>query len=491
MINNIAIFSIVLLVLVTCFLVIAGSISRNYKIQSNSLSFLLARGTLRSNSIVSLLLSSSFGINALLYAAWLGFSVGAWGLIIQLAWGLSFFLLSPYSTRIRSANSLHDLLGKKFGHVTKVIAAFCTLVGFIYLMGWELEIGTSSIRSLISLDNELTLEKAQSVTDFIIMGIVLGTIFYTLWGGMKGNALVDQLLNFIKILVIVFLTILLMNRFIKINNINLLVSIFPSLDTMKQNLGIFGLMTNIIFNLAWQFIDNSSWQSIIAGSDPTQMQSSKNLRISGFVIFLTIGLIGTFFGISLANTEDITPDNILAQAVGLLPQYKEFVTIAMIVMIAACVMSLLDGLFLSSTYTLTMDIIPLLNKSGIINYSNQLNTNLWVIRLFLLFIAIAATWGIKFIFKITGANLFDFVYIVIITQLALFGPVIIALVTNRLSVKFMWVSIVIALLFGFGSIAVGTIFQYKFIIDGAGTFTLFSSIIFSLLIYNKKESCNE
>ena len=75
--------------------------------------FLLGGRTLGKMSIVNLLLSSSFGVNALFYAVWLGFTVGVWGLVIQGAWALSFVLLTPYSDRLRSGNSLHDFLGKK------------------------------------------------------------------------------------------------------------------------------------------------------------------------------------------------------------------------------------------------------------------------------------------------------------------------------------------------------------------------------------------
>jgi hypothetical protein len=103
------------------------------------------------------------------------------------------------------------------------------------------------------------------------------------------------------------------------------------------------------------------------------------------------------------------------------------------------------------------------------------------VRVSLLVIALTATWGVNFIFQITGSNLFDFVYIVIITQLALFGPVIIALTTDRIATNPMWICIAIALTVGFGAIAAGTIFQNKLLLDGAGTLTLFTSMILALL----------
>src|SRR5262245_40619955 len=90
--------------------------------------FLLAGRVLPSSSVVSLLLSSSFGLNALIYAAWLGYTIGAWAIIIQAAWALSFVLLIPFARSFYGISSLHDLLGSRYGAATKVFAAICSLV---------------------------------------------------------------------------------------------------------------------------------------------------------------------------------------------------------------------------------------------------------------------------------------------------------------------------------------------------------------------------
>jgi uncharacterized sodium:solute symporter family permease YidK len=45
--------------------------------------YLLAGGGLSRPSLISLLLSASFGLNALFYAAWLGYAIGMWALIIR------------------------------------------------------------------------------------------------------------------------------------------------------------------------------------------------------------------------------------------------------------------------------------------------------------------------------------------------------------------------------------------------------------------------
>lgn len=447
--------------------------------------FLLGGRSLGKMSIVNLLLSSSFGVNALFYAVWLGYTIGIWGLVIQGAWALSFVFLTPYSDRIRSGNSLHDFLGKKFGLTTKIMAAFCSLIGIMYLMGWEVGIGETSLNLILTTSNQMSTEEAASSTNLLIIGIVLGALVYTIVGGLKGNAFVDKLLNLLKILVIILLAYFLLERFFSLENVSFSKAMFPSFQTMKENLGVWGLMTNLIFNLSWQFVDNSSWQSLIAGAETNKKETTRNLRLSGLVIFLTVGLLGTMIGAMLANTPEITPDNILTQAVQLLPEHNTLLTIGMFILITACIMSLLDGLFLASALTLVIDIFQS-SKKSIWNKQNvSSKKKLLLVRIALILIAIIAVWGVKFILFITGANLFDFVYIVIITQLALFGPVLIGLATDRVSKKHMWLAIIIGLIVGFGSIGVGTLYDQKLLLDGAGTFTLVSSLIFSYLISNK------
>ena len=475
----IAAMSLGCVVLLSCLMVIVGSRSRNPNALSVD-SFLLPRGALRSRYIVSLLLSSSFGVNALLYAAWLGYSVGVWGLVIQLAWALSFLLLSPYSEKLRSTNSLHELLGTRFGRGTTLVASICTLVGFTYLMGWEFAIGTSSTSSILILSGGLGSTATQGITICLMVAVVAGTLIYTLWGGMRGNAKVDQFLNLIKILGVLFITILLVAKLSHVNRSQLISAIFPSFQIMRKDLGLFGLATNILFNLAWQFVDNSSWQSVIAGQSSQVDQAQNNLRVSGSVIFLTIGLLGTLFGISLVSSPNVTPDNILTQTISLLPQHQTILVVVMITLIGACMMSLFDVLFISSTFTLTKDIVLTRNAHRSIQ-------SLTFVRLALLCIAVVATWGIRFLFQVTRINLFDFVYIVVITQLALFGPTVIALATGRSPRVPMWWAIICALVIGFGSAAIGTLLGKSFLVDGAGMFTLVASAGFAFLNSRSQE----
>jgi len=135
-------------------------------------------------------------------------------------------------------------------------------------------------------------------------------------------------------------------------------------------------------------------------------------------------------------------------------------------------MSLLDGLFLASALALLTDVV----RSRRWTDSTLSNvTHLGAVRLSLFAIAAAGIWGVKAVLRVTGADLFSFVYIVIITQLALLGPVLLAF-ANRTG-KFMWVAILLALATGFGSALYGTARGVQYMVDGAGTFTIVVSAI--------------
>ena len=55
--------------------------------------------------VAHLLTSSSFGINAIFYATWLGYLMGMWGMILQAVWCLSFLLFSHFLTLSPSQRS--------------------------------------------------------------------------------------------------------------------------------------------------------------------------------------------------------------------------------------------------------------------------------------------------------------------------------------------------------------------------------------------------
>lgn len=434
--------------------------------------FLLGSRTLGRSSVVNLLLSSSFGINAVFYAAWLGFTIGCWALLIQASWALSFFLLVPFAERFRGINSLHDFIGQRFDSTTRLLAAACSLVGIMFLVGWEVGIGKAAVASFMTASDGASPESAAFTAELLIVGVVFGTLLYTFLGGLRGNAAANALLNLLKIVVICALVFFSMHRLSTLENVSFIRSMFPSFETMRENLGLFGLITNVLFNVTWQFVDNSSWQSIIAGSEHPNEKTSRNLRYSGLAIFLTIGVLGTLLGASLAHSPDVTPDNILTMSVLALPELQWLFTVGMMIVIIACMMSLIDGMLLASALTVSVDIASSFKRTAMLSSTARLS----VVRATLVIVAILSVWGIDLVMRASGASLFDFVYIVIVTQLALTGPVVVGLVAKRDYKRPMWIPIALGLVVGFGSVIVGTMAEIPYLLEGAGTITILVSL---------------
>lgn len=435
--------------------------------------YLLSSRELDRPSVSNLLLSSSFGINAVFYAAWLGFLIGAWALVIQAAWAASFFLLANRSERFTPYRSLHDFLGANFGGGTQRIAAVCSVVGILYFIGWEVNIGTSALSGF----GEAAPAHIGSVPDHIVVAILVGgAVLFTLWGGLRGNSRVDKFLNLAKTVSVIGISIILIVQLVRVEP-QWLSFVFPSFDTMIAKLGIWGLLTNIIFNLSWQFVDNSTWQSVIAGSARGTTRSAGHLKASGLFIFFTIGLFGTLIGIGVSYISTVTPDNILLSTGVALGEYSALLVGAMVLLIVACMISLIDGMLLAVALTVIVDLIPA-------SFRAFLESRNWILhfcRLVVLLAGLLAVFGIDYIFSILGLSLFDFVYIVIVTQLALLGPVLVGLIVGKAG-RAMYLSIVVGLVAGFGSVIYGVSTESSAFVDGAGTIAVIGSVVSALAL---------
>lgn len=473
---NAALWALAFVAVSAALLALPGLPSRRPKFEGALRGFLLAGTSLGKTSVISLLLSGSFGLNSLFYQVWLGYVVGAWGLIAQGAWALSFILLAKYTSKVIRTSSLHGLLGDRFGTVTKVIAGVTSMVGMMYLLGWEVGIGQSMFEFMLTDGSPES--NAATASTWLIVAVVCSALLYTVLGGLRGNALADLLLNTVKIVAVSVCAVVLW-----INRDTLLAGsfasrLFPSVSTMTAQLGWIGLITNIAFSLAWQFVDMSTWQSVIAGKEHGLEVSTSNLRKSGWAIFVAPGIIGTILGVSLAGMPDITGENILGVAISALPGSDAIVLFVAFVAVIACIMSLVDGLLIANAYTFVIDVLnPNNTLDQLDNDRDKAERIVLITRILLFAIAALAAWGVQFLIGIFGGNLFDFVYVVIITQLSLIGPVLVALLTDRSSRFPMWASILFAAFMGFAASAFGNSLEMSWLINGAGTITIVASVL--------------
>lgn len=447
--------------------------------------YILGGSQLGGTSVISLLLSTSFGLNSIFYQIYLGYQVGIWSLLPQFAWGLSYILLGRYSFEIKKNKSLHELIGKKSGTTARTVAGFLTLIGIMFLMGWEVSIGSSTFKSTYA---EEGLTNGEYLSKILSIAIVGGCLVYTVLGGLKGNAIADKFLNLVKILIFSGIAIVLLNY----KSANFYEDLFPSWNTMITNLGYPGLISNLIFSLAWQFVDNSTWQNIIAGKEEKEEQTKKILNRTGILVFITPGIIGTLIGAALVGKPNINSENILTKAVY---QVVDFIHIdktiglsLLFIVLITCIMSMLDGLFLSSSYTFVTDILYPKKNIDDFGSDKQSNKIMVFLRVSIIAIAIVSVWGIGWIFSLLGGNVFDYVYLVIVTQLALLGPVLFNLTSpNRIAVFPVWIILVVTFFIGLTcSIFGAKNADFKWLSDGAGAITAIFSVAATYLLSKKQ-----
>jgi hypothetical protein len=472
---NVALVAFGAVFAVTAFLS-AFTLSKS-KTESSLEGYLLASGGLRRAAIVNLLLSSSFGLNALFYGVWLGYSIGIWALIIQFSWSVSYYLLAPFTQKIQQHKSLHQLIGDRFCIYTQVIASIASLIGIMYFIGWEVNIAKSTLGGLLATTGDLSVTDSAAAGSWLAAALVFGCLLYTVLGGLRGNASADALLNTIKVLVLILLTFTLIQRTFSEGNGSYTAHLFPSFQVVLANLGWMGLATNIIFNLAWQFVDTSSWQSIIGGAKEKKDDEATTLKISGVWIFFIPGVLATLLGASLKGESGVTQENLFVKCFEMAPAFSGVTLFMLFLTTSACVMSLIDGYFLAAAYTFLIDIFnPSVTIEELDSDGPRAEKMLLGARVALVGIGLISVWGVDFILNALGLKLFDFVYVVILTQLALIGPVLFALATVRRPILPGWLAIVISLVVGFGFTIAGAVYELKWAIDGAGVFAVLSSL---------------
>lgn len=383
--------------------------------------YLLANGGLSKLSLVNLLLSTSFGLNTFFYQGWLGYTVGVWGIVIQAAWAVSFLWLARYVAGIRASKSLHDFLATRFGPLARVLGALCSILGLLFLMGWEVDICRQMFAGFMA-GGATPSPSHMNSAGWLAAAAAIGALVYTLYGGLRGNAMADILQNVIKVFVLCLLIWLLFN---------LGTSTPPQAfvwDKMLMNLGIIGLITNMIFSVCWQFVDASTWQNVEASSERQTIEETvRSLRWSGLAAFVIPGILGTAVGIALSGQEGITESTFFYSIVGGSGGGAIIIFLFFFATVAA-VMSLVDGLLLASAYALVVDLAR--PRSTLVELDRDELTSAKIVaslRICLIVMAFGAAWGVRAMAEALGYTTFELVYIVIIPQLALFGPVIFGL----------------------------------------------------------------
>ena len=436
--------------------------------------FFLGDRAISSGKVAHLLTSSSFGVNAILYAAWLGYAMGAWAILVQAAWSVSFLLFARYANKVYHFTSLHDFLGSTFGRTTQRVGAILSIIGLLYFAGWEIAIAQSGLAALPV--------SAGMLWPILIAIFIVIAILYTSFGGQKANSEVDKWLNIVKYFLLAFVVIAAIIG--AINSVGLSAGlIFPPISSAFAVLGVLGFFTNLVFNLSWQFVDNTSWQSVSSNKkDPR-----RSLILAGGGTFVAY-LLSTFLGAVLRVSTSLTSDNILAAATfGLSGALQVVIIVAVVLLILLSMMSLIDGISLSVSQSAAIDL------NFLKRFAKKPKQRMLIARILTVAAGVIAAWGVNLLISAMGGGIFDFVYILIVAQLSMIGPILVGLMAKKPpKIRIMWLALVVAVVVGIFSSAFGVASGIQWLVDGAGTLTVAVSIILAVGLYflSKRQNIN-
>lgn len=440
--------------------------------------FVLANRSLKSGNIIQLLLSTSFSLNGMLYQIWLGYTIGLWALAVQGVWALSYPWLAQYVHRVREAPSLHAFLGKRYGYHTRILAAACSVIGLTILVGWEFNIGRSIFAAFLSDANG-----ANSLTYFMVATIVVSGV-YTTMGGLGGDAFADTIQNIYKFLMYILIGSLLYLSLRATDLVTFKATLVTPLSTALASLGVFGFITNVAFSLVWQFVDMSCWQNVIASrAELSDARAKGALRKSGIAVFIAPGIIGTIIGALVLHSPTVTADNIMAKAIAALPN-NGLLLFGIFAALLATIMSMVDGELLASAYAFACDIIfARTSITELDSDERKANKVLFLVRSLLFIFAIVGSLGVLALLE-HGVTLFAVTYVLVIAQLALFGPVFFGLTVSESQVgDRMTAAIASGLIIGFGSWIGGQLSGLDWPTTGAGFFTIIASVATAWLLH--------
>ena len=436
--------------------------------------YLLANQSLPPTRVSQLLLSASFSLNGMLYQCWLGYKVGLWALLIQGVWASSYFMLSRYCETLRNSKGLHAFLDARYGSSTRLCAATCSAIGMTVLIGWEFMVGRSTFARVTGT------QSSGFVTTVFLSSTIGVSLVYTALGGLRGNAFANQVQNIIKLLT--FLTIIALMYAVGANRTagpGLIEALTPSPGSLVDELGWFGLITNLAFSAVWQFVDMSTWQSVVASrSSPAHVDAGRALRAAGYLVFLAPGVVGTIIGAMLSGPKDVTQDTIMPAILATLPAGNDLLTVLVFMALFAALMSTIDGLLLAASYTLTCDVIHRRTPVDEIDAEEELSQRvLTTARTLMIAIAILGTIGVAILVDVCGVGLFDIVYWAVAAQLSLTGPVVMALMNPTRIASRMHHAVIAGLTTGAVCLAASRLWGLTWMETGSGTFTMLVSVV--------------
>lgn len=196
--------------------------------------------------------------------------------------------------------------------------------------------------------------------------------------------------------------------------------------------------------------------------------------------FLAPGILGTLLGILLSPVEGINEGNSIAKAIETLQPIGSVTAMLIFLAIAACAMSMIDGLLLVSGYALVVDIFH--RNSSLSSLDENPDTafkTLGFTRLSFLLLATFGMVGISTLMRWLGLAEFMILYVIVLPAMALFGPVLFFLMGRTARTAMISTVPLVAIAVGITFVLVGD--KYS---QWAGTATLVVSALTTAAIWS-------
>ena len=429
--------------------------------------YLLAGRSVGVSSLTASLVSSALG-------AWILFgpaSAATWGgigSVIGYSLGTAFplfiliYLGKIFRKKYSNCKTLIEVIRKKFGHKLFKLILFLSIFYMLIFLIAEVTAVSILIKYISGTD--------LWITAFII---ILSSLFYTLYGGLRASILTDniQFVILIILLIIIFNFLITQNSsefnlsFIKLNKPHLL-----SLDYLPN---FTAGLTFFIAVAATNLFHQGNWQRVYAAKNDEVLK--KSLFFSFLIIIPIVFLMGFSGLISVSSNNDVIPD--LAFFSLLIKNHTLGLSIVIILLSISLTISSIDTLINAISSLIIVDGNKLLKFKG-----NYLKLSKYIIILLSLIAFYIASKGLSILYLFLLADLFCCSAVL---------TVFVGFYNKSLTEKNAYISIIFGLIIGLlffpspdfsKSILVGILFPVEFFPPFMAQSLLFLSFLLSTLV---------
>ena len=389
-INILSKSSTILLIILLCisFVTLGILYSRRYRSINN---YLVANRSIGSFSLTTSLIASALG-------AWILFgpsSAATWGGIgavtgYALGTAFPFFILIYVGQKIRKKypknKTLIEVIRNRFGKKLFKLILFLS----IFYMTIFLIAEVTAVSVLVNYISGVDLW----ITAFII---ILSSLTYTLYGGLRASIFTDN----IQFIVLILLLIIVFNYLISFNSSEFN---FNFIKLNKPNLLSFDYLTNFTAGLtffiavaATNLFHQGNWQRIYAAKDNKVLR--KSLFLSFLIIMPVVFIIGFSGLVSVSDNNQVIPD--LAFLSLILKDQSITISVVLVILAISLTISSIDTLINAVSSLIIVDGRKLINLN-----LDYLKISKFIILFISCLTLLVASKGISILYLFLLADLF-------------------------------------------------------------------------------------